>query len=145
MAKPPKEPKEWVYSPPGGKGWGGPAKGASMSKKGPAPKFEVGNKAAAGPHDMSDRDKAQAIKDMLFGLALTAERPIERIKAGEVWLNRTEGLAVARNITVSADDIGALDDDALARRREEIERGLRQGIGGNAQAPNPPRSDGVVH
>lgn len=114
-----------------GSGLYGPAKGAGIGGA-KRPAFEPGNKAAAGA-DHSDVEqtrqakaaKAETLKNHLYTLATTAEREDTQVRAAEAWLNREEGMPVARNITVATDDLSQLDDDALARRQAELEARLR--------------------
>jgi len=79
-----------------GDGWGGPPKGA-----GHAP-FEPGNQVAAGPHDMhSTEEKAERLRRHIYKLAESAEREETQLAASIAWLNRVEGMPVARNLNIN--------------------------------------------
>ena len=61
-----------------------------------AAKFEPGNQAAAGPHDMSDSETQKALLAMYVTLALSDKsKPMEKIAAGEAWQDRKFGKSVA--------------------------------------------------
>ena len=131
-----------------GRGWGGPAKGASDK---PAAPFEPGNQAAVG-HGAWDwqaitdrRQQAELVKDQLYSLTFTGETGQVRVAAADKFLSRIEGAPVSRNVNFNADDISALDDDALAARREALERVLGSGDGGAASADIAPGSDEIRH
>jgi len=122
-----------------GPGYGGPAKGAGSTKPA-APRVTAGNKLAAGPHDLS----SIATREEMLGIITDVARRSSNDLADK-WLDRTEGKAVARNINVEADDVSALDDHALAERKADLERGLREGADGAASPVVPPVVPGVRH
>src|SRR6202000_10689 len=109
-----------------GPGWGGPAKGAGA---GPAEPFTADTptreRLPGGKGDLvklseradrkeRDAENAQILKDHLAQLAVGAEAEITRVRATEAWLNRHEGMPVARNINLNVDDVRALSDADLA-------------------------------
>ena len=77
-----------------GPGWGGLARGAG-SKAAKAAPFTAGNRVAACGHNLSRSQRRQALLDMLFDLARTAESDEVRVAAIVAWLNRVEGKLVA--------------------------------------------------
>ena len=108
-----------------GMGWGGPARGASGK---PAVPFSAtsptrrtvsrGNgdplkRAARMDRQATDAAGAQTLKDELLRLATTADTDTVKIWAATAWLNRVEGLPVARAVTVTTDNLRTLSDDAL--------------------------------
>lgn len=123
MAKPPSKRGEARRGM--GAGWGGPAKGGGGST--PRPAFETGNTSAAGRSDPNPdrRIEAEVLRAHMYRLATQGERQETQVAAAREWFNRTEGLPVARTITVATDDISQLDDAALAKRQAELEARLR--------------------
>lgn len=77
-----------------GTGWGGPARGVG-SKLAKATPFTVGNRAAAGGHNLSRSQRRQALLNMLFNLARTADSEEVQLAAIVAWLNRVEGKPAA--------------------------------------------------
>jgi len=106
------------HKPPMGLGWGGPPKGAKNDPRPEKPKLLI--------ETMSEREIVSTLKNNLLELSLQSDYDANRIRASEALLARIEGAPINRNINVNADDISALDDDALIARREEIERGIRE-------------------
>jgi hypothetical protein len=130
-----------------GDGWGGPARGAGkVCPK--ANRFEKGNRAAVGAdHTMylSDLEKAQMMRERLFKLGLEAQREETQVAAARAYLDRIEGLPVARNMNFATDDVSALDDVALAARKKKLERAVGAGDAGTASPPTAPEPDGIRH
>ena len=77
-----------------GPGWGGPARGPG-SKAAKAVPFNPGNQAAACGHNLSRSQRRQALLDMLFDFARTADSEEVQLAAIVAWLNRFEGKPVA--------------------------------------------------
>jgi hypothetical protein len=129
-----------------GDGWGGPAKGPGTTAK-PAPQFAKGNTASVGhaPRPQSTVDRAQALKDHLFTLAQSAERQETQVQAAKAWLDRHEGLPLARTLNHNTDDLAALDDQSLADRRAALERAIGSGAGGTASPELPQKPGSLVH
>ena len=78
-----------------GPGWGGPARGASRSRK--APLFTPGNRAAA-THAAPDRERLAAERervertlDALLSLAENAPNEATQVAAAVAFMNRVEG------------------------------------------------------
>ena len=120
-----------------GAGKGGPKKGDGVPDK--APQFKVGNKAAVGRDcpNIDKMERREALHENLFWLAFNGENDTVRLNASDKLLDRIEGKAVARVINHNTDDITALDDDALAARRAELERELGSGDGRTATQDDP--------
>jgi hypothetical protein len=144
-----------------GAGWGGPAKGAGSGTK---PAFTVDtptrqtipNASSPGKGDpvkrAARRDQkeldlanAQMLKNMLFGLAKTADTAMGRIRAAEAWLNRAEGMPIARSIAVVTDDIKSLSDDALRAELENLGGASSADTEGDAPPRVPSQPASVVH
>ena len=76
-------------------GWGGPARGASRSRK--APLYEPGNLAAvahAAPDRerlAAERERTERMLDALFDLAMGAQSEFTQVAAAVAFLNRVEG------------------------------------------------------
>ncbi len=136
------------FKPPKAAGHGGPANGSSIVPRAGGPAtgktkkaFEPGNKAAVGRPDagegyraVTEKEKAAQLRDHLYMLALSAEHEMTQVRATEAYLNRVEGLPVARNINLAVNDLSQLDDDALARQQQELERAIRAASAGATQA-----------
>lgn len=129
----------------GGAGWGGPAKGAG-SKRAKAPAIRTPKNNRGKKYDLTASEKAAQVKEMLFSLATNKRQEgMTRIRAGEAWLNRHEGMPVARNVNINVDDISQLSDEALEQRRKELEAEITlsdgtacAAIGGTDQARETP-------
>lgn len=89
-----------------GDGWGGPAKGASTHGK--VPRFQPGN---PGPRKLTKltpeqcairrqerNDRVESLIDALEVIAYEAEREETQLSAAIAFLNRLDGLPVARNL-----------------------------------------------
>jgi hypothetical protein len=108
-----------------GPGWGGPAKGAGQH---PARPFGPGNptrnrtgrtdparKAHREAREAARTDREQKLQDVLFRLAIEADNPAVQVDASVAWLNRHEGLPVARTVNLNVDDdLRAMTDAELA-------------------------------
>lgn len=93
-----------------GDGWGGEAKGS-----GAAP-FKPGNKASAGPRDMTtNEEKAERLRQHIYKLAEGAEREETQLSAAIAWLNRVEGMPVARNLNINSNAVPVEDTRATVR------------------------------
>ena len=87
-----------------------------------------------------DEARAQELKDGLYDLALNSGSDRARIAAADSWLNRFEGMPVARNINLSVNDISALSDtdlDAEIARLAGTEGGAGAGAAGEASPDMP--------
>lgn len=60
-----------------------------------------------------DEETAQDLRDHLRDMALRADTHANQIAASREWLNRHEGLPIARNINVSVDELSQLTDAEL--------------------------------
>ena len=86
-----------------GAGWGGPAKGAGNHDAGPGrPRKEAAEVIA-----MAKEARSAALKDQLLTLAFEAEREETQLQASVAYLNREEGMPVARHdMTTQGQRIG---------------------------------------
>ena len=141
-----------------GAGWGGPARGAGTG--GAAAAFTADSKTrhrrpggAGDPVKMEERrhqkqidaENAQLLKNHLLTLATKAEAEIVQVRATEAWLNRHEGMPVARNINLNTDDVRDLTDAAIIAELASLggtPTDLAEGI---APSSVPGKSPGVVH
>lgn len=113
-----------------GFGWGGPAKGAG--KGGAAKPFTIDTptrvfktviearaerpSGAVSGYELRkliNEERAQELKDHLYSIATTARHEITQVRAAEAWLNRHEGMPVARNLNINVDDVANLSDTDL--------------------------------
>lgn len=122
-----------------GPGWGGPAKGASTSRirKGDPD----GIQRMSNDPDVKARaqQRIEALKDHLYGLATGADRQETQLAAAVAYLNRVEGMPIARTVTATVADPNSLTDADLA----DI---IRRGSADPGEAPvDPPRSGRVEH
>ncbi len=109
-------PKGWVYSPPKGAGWGGPAKGASTSriKKGDPDGI---TKLSRDPDRMAMKaDRREALETMLFDLAHRASNEHVQVAAAGKLLDvydrrdlKVTATAAAGSIRVEIIDAGSPD------------------------------------
>ena len=88
--------------PAGGEGWGGPAKGdrprgpkTDFNGSGPGGIENVGFNARKRAEEAV---RAEEMKTILYTLASSAEREETKVRAAEAYLNRTEGMPVARQV-----------------------------------------------
>lgn len=97
-----------------GAGWGGPARGASASRIKPGD--PDGIQAMVNDPDVKAKAAArvEALKDHLFGLATGAERQETQLAAAVAYLNRVEGMPIARTVTATVADPNSLTDADLA-------------------------------
>ena len=65
---------------------------------------------------MSRSQRRQALLDMLFNLARTADSEEVQLAAIVAWLNRVEGEPVVQAIHIHSDDLDTLDDVSLEQR-----------------------------
>jgi hypothetical protein len=128
-----------IASPARGSGWGGPAKGAHTHSPGSVQPGEIRNpqgRFAMTAERQRERAEAKAkakeLKDHIYGLALTADREETQLAASIAWLNREEGMPVARNLNLNATVTSELGDDELIARRAELERAIRGSIAGDS-------------
>lgn len=135
-----------------GDGWGGPAKGPGNGN--PRQNFAGGggndrvmdSRASRAPGEPSkyatDKERAEArareLKDHLYHLARRAEREETQVRATEAWLNRHEGMPVARNVNLNVNDAERLTDDEL---RAELAR-LGGAVADPAAGDAPPAMPG---
>lgn len=139
-----------------GAGWGGPAKGGSPTPTRSA--FEAGNTIAVGHghptatvHEQNqarDAERAQALKDHLFTLATSAERQDTQVRAAEAWLNRQEGMPVARNVNLNLNEVSRLTDADLDAEISRLAPGAGDtgsDVAGEASSGLPAGSGDLVH
>lgn len=115
-----------------GAGWGGPAKGAAPDRK-PKTDFSADTNAQGHSRATPDtraalrREQAEQLKDMLHGLALSGESESARVQAATAFLNRVEGMPVARVETTVKNPVEMTDEErqaeiaALRARKEELQ------------------------
>ncbi len=107
----------------GGDGWGGPARGGGNR---PALPFGAGNGAARAVRpDRRERaerrrQSTKGMEELLYHLALHAEREETQLAATVRLLDIYEGAPVARAVTVQADDLTTLSDDELRQMLAEL-------------------------
>jgi hypothetical protein len=94
-------------------GWGGPARGGPNR---PAIKAGDGIQAMSNDPDIRARNLARVeeLKDHLFGLAKGAEREETQLAAAVAFMNRVEGMPVARQVVANVADPSQLTDADLA-------------------------------
>lgn len=111
-----------------GVGWGGPANGPGSS----APSFvdslenRIGGVAPLDPQVRQSKaerearrlEQAEAVKDEIYRIATKGVREADRVNAGVAFLNRVEGMPVARNLNLNG-ELFDLTDDEL---RDELDR-----------------------
>ena len=122
-----------------GAGWGGPAKGASTSRIKPGD--PDGIQAMSNDADVKARaqQRIEALKDHLFSLATGAQREETQLAAAVAYLNREQGMPIARTVTATVADPNSLTDADLAAI-------IARGSADPGEAPvDPPRSDRVEH
>lgn len=88
-----------------GAGWGGQAKGASTSRIRKGDPDGIQARAHLPEVTAAREARIAALKDKLFDLANHAEREETQLAATVAYLNREEGMPVARNITANVDDV----------------------------------------
>ena len=110
--------------PAKGKGWGGPAKGASASRIKPGD--PDGIQAMANDADIKARnaERNERLKDHLYTLATTAQNEHAQIAAAQAWLDRDEGKPISRSVTATVDDVSQLSDLELAAEIARLKREL---------------------
>ena len=100
--------------PAKGHGWGGPPKGASTTR------IKLGDpegiQALSNDAEIKARAAARAetLLDHLFHLAMKGEREETQLAASVAYLNRVEGMPVARNLNQTVGDASQMTDDELA-------------------------------
>ena len=118
-----------------GTGYGGPAKGSGADAPMQAP-FEAGNQVADGTNQTSPIAAARrATRDSMMQVyeRIAADEnapPVAQIMAADKWLDRKEGKAIAR--TVSLDPFADLTHDQLDALLAAAERADDLGVGGAA-------------
>jgi hypothetical protein len=110
-----------------GKGHGGPATGLGHGgeKRGPGngspiKPFEPGNKLAVGRPNAgegerakTELEKAAELKEHLYRLGTGAEREDTQVRASEAYINRVEGMPIARNLVQQLDRHGNPSDPGV--------------------------------
>ena len=104
-----------------GDGWGGEARAPGQPHNKRAA-FEPGNTLAAGPHVLRDPETADRIKLHILHLAQNAEREETQLAASQAFLNRIEGMPVARNLNINRD--AAPVEDTRATVQQLLEQTL---------------------
>lgn len=97
-----------------GPGWGGPAKGPGNGSP-PSP-IQQAHAVRRDPEAMSlaalktaTREvRIAAVKEMLLGIVIDGTTEANKLAAIREFLNREEGLPVARNVNLNADDADKL-------------------------------------
>jgi hypothetical protein len=87
-----------------GEGWGGPAKGASTSRYVEGETQPMQGKSRTSEVVRSREERLAALKDKIFDLASSAEREETQLAAAIAYLNREEGLPIARQLTATTDE-----------------------------------------
>jgi hypothetical protein len=129
-----------------GKGWGGEAKGASASRFTSEPQPMQGKAWTADV--VRDREARLALlKDHLFNLATSADRQETQLSAAVAYLNREEGMPIARSVTTTVDDVSQLSDLDLATEIARLDRelGKVEARSGEAEAGKPPDGVSPIH
>ena len=108
-----------------GDGWGaghggGPAKGEGQHN--PLTLFERGNKVAAGRHDMSRAKQAELAMNHLLDLAFGAEKEETQKSAIDSFLNRVNGMPVAKTESLVT-QMPLTQEQRETARRNVIKRG----------------------
>ncbi len=68
--------------------------------------------------------QAEELKELIYKMAVSPEESgPTRLNAAQAFLNRIEGLPVARQITASLDDLKALSDEQLEQELRRLESG----------------------
>ncbi len=100
--------------PAKGHGWGGPPKGASNTRIKPGD--PEGIQALSNDAEIKARAAArtEALLDHLFHLSLKAQREETQLAASVAYLNRVEGMPVARTLNTNVSDPSLLSDAELA-------------------------------
>ena len=129
--------------PAKGKGWGGPAKGASASRIKPGDPDGIA--AMGNDPDMRARnaERNARLKDHLFNLAISAENEHAQIAAAQAWLDRDEGKPISRSVTATVDDVSQLSDLELAAEIARLKRELGEGAPGAGEAAAGEQASGV--
>ena len=135
-----------LYSPPKGKGWGGPAKGASRSR------IKPGDPDGIQPmsNDADTKARRAEWREKVLNLYVTIvddkEQPVmARIAAGDKLLDRIEGKAVQTNVNITADDVERMTDDELRAERARVDAALAEARQARASAGDQGQSDSMVH
>lgn len=89
--------------------------------------------------------RAEEAEDKLYELFTSAERQETQLAAAKEYLNRVEGMPIARNINANVDDISRLSDAELDARLADLARRTAEDVGGEAAQGVPEESPGVVH
>ena len=100
--------------PAKGHGWGGPPKGASTSRIKPGDPEGIQALSNDAEIKACAAARAEALLDHLFHLAMKADRQETQLAASVAYLNRVEGMPVARNINRTVGDASQMTDDELA-------------------------------
>jgi hypothetical protein len=107
----------------GGPGWGGPAKGASTTKRKPLTEAGPGRGrySIAGEQKREQNERhAEEMRELYYEFALDPGQPaMVRINAATHLLNRLDGLPVAKVVTANEDDLSKMtEEERLAEHRE---------------------------
>src|SRR5690349_1991330 len=138
-----------------GDGWGGPARGAGNGNKRGVFSTESARAAVTKQHADREagimskadirRQRTEALENLLYELAHTAERQETQVSAAVKLHAIYNGQPVARNLNVQADDISQLSDDEL---RAELARAGRETLAadeGTEAASMPRQLPGILH
>lgn len=122
-----------------GAGWGGPARGASDSRIKPGDPDGIQRMSHDPEIRRRQAERAEQVREHLFGLALGAERQETQLAASVAYLNRIEGTPLQRAVVANVADPSKLTDADLAA--------IAAGSGPAAPpAPDDPAElAGVVH
>ena len=112
--------------PPKGEGWGGPAKGAGSSAPvGPKPENMRGAQGLGPPtptmretkrlRDLAKEEAEMIMREKLFTLGQAAEREETQLSAAVAFLNRSEGMPIARQLTAEVDKEDIVPLELVAR------------------------------
>ena len=109
-----RDPRTGRFPKGNGSGRGGPPKGASTTRIKPGD--PDGIQALSNDAEIKARAaaRAEALLDHLFHLSLKAQREETQLAASVAYLNRVEGMPVARNINQTVGDASQMTDDELA-------------------------------
>jgi hypothetical protein len=110
----------------GGPGWGGPAKGASSSRRKPLTKAGPGRGRYTVAGEQRHERRERWIEEMCELYYVFAHDPNEpaptRSSAATHLLNRLDGLPVAKVVTAEADDLSQMTNEELGAELEEFAR-----------------------
>lgn len=126
-----------------GQGWGGPAKGAGSdapsfsdsleNRIGGVEPFDEQVRQSAAEREVMRKEQAEELKDELYRIGKHGLRESDRVPAITAFLNRVEGMPIARNVNLNT-EMSNLTDEQLVEERARLAAQLDPGFGGAAGA-----------